>query len=182
MHQEQSKKAELILDQPKELSIPAESLSVAQAGPAKRVKSQSLPRALGEFITTYSDEDEQGQVALSRAMCPADSRLDNYVGKTIRVAGAVLKMVELDDLKNPGQTVQRVYCSIVLDNGEVIGTCSPIPVDQMASLIRQREGKTGLAPAEYEVTQHPSKPPKQPYFSMRRVAAGTQAAKKGGGK
>lgn len=160
-------------------SIPAEQLRVAAEGAPKRIKSLNLPCELGEYITSYSDDSEEDQVALSRAMCPTDSTLEPYVGKSIRVAGAMLRMVELDDLNNPGERVQRIYCAMVLDDGLVIGTCSRIPIDQMAHLIRQREGKRGMPPAEYEVKKHPSKPPKQPYYSLRRIFTPAQGKGKG---
>jgi hypothetical protein len=160
VHQKQESSGTTLLDELVE--------RVAQPKP-KRIRSLDLPTEIGDFITNYDDDSEEGQIALSRASNPADIDLKPYIGKTIKVVGAVLKCIELEDMQKPGELKKVVYASIVLDTGEIIGTASKIPVDQLSHFIRQRTGRTDLPPAEYEVRTHKSKPPKQPYFSLRRV-------------
>jgi hypothetical protein len=128
-----------------------------------------LPQDKGDLLTNYAPDNPEDQIAVSRAMAPSDANLSHYVGKIIRVAGVVMNMAEFDDLQAAGEVVEKVYASIVLDDGIVIGTTGKAVMGQLAYLIGANPQGEFKPPIPFEVRQHPSKGPKQPYYSLRRV-------------
>ena len=159
--------------QPKNLAsdnLPAPSQTAPNAV-AQKSKSLALqlPKDKGDLLTNFCGGTEQDEIDASRAMSPCDLRLDSFVGKTITVVGVVMNMAEFESQEVKGEMVERIYASIVLADGTVIGTTGKAVMGQLAYLIGQRPSGRFNPPVEFEVRTHKSPSPKQPYYSLRRV-------------
>jgi len=164
------------------LPPPSNLPAVVPVVPAKGRMVLVVPKELGDMCTNYDMTVTNDQVAVSRAMAPADARLDAYVGKTIAVVGVVMNMAEFESQESPGELTEKVYASIVLQDGTIIGTTGKAVMGQLAYLIGASKAGAFDPPVEFEVRQHKSTPPKQPYYSLRRVAAPIVAKGKGVGR
>lgn len=145
-----------------------------------KVMVLEVPRDKGDMVTNFRMDVEADQVAVSRAMSPADQRLDAYVGKTIRLVGVVLNMAEFESQEVKGEMVEKVYASLVLDDGTIVGTTGKAVMGQLAYLVGAARPGPFDPPVEFEVRRHKSAPPKQDYFSLRRTLPTPKPAEKGG--
>lgn len=147
--------------------------------PARRkgVIRLELPKDKGDLLTNFRSEVEADRVEVSRAMSPSDCNLDAYVDKTIKIIGVVINMAEFESQEVKGEMVEKCYASIVLDDGTVIGTTGKAVMGQLAYLVGAGQAGPFDPPVEFEVRRHKSTPPKQPYYSLRRVRV-VQAPKK----
>lgn len=144
-----------------------------------RVLILQVPRQKGDLLTNFSQGNEEDEIEVSRAMSPCDCNLDVYVGKTINVVGVVMNMAEFESQEIKGEMVERVYASLVLDDGTVVGTTGKAVMGQLAYLVGTRHPGKFDPPVTFEVRRHKSPPPKQDYYSLRRVLPATKALKKG---
>lgn len=128
-----------------------------------------VPKEKGDIISNFNPYDDADAVELSRAMSPSDASLEPYVGKTISVVGVVLNMAEFESDQVKGEMIERVYASIVLADGTVVGTTGKAVMGQLAFLIGSKPSGKFDPPVEYEVRSHDMPKPKKPYFSLRRV-------------
>lgn len=151
-------------------------LAVSSGGKMLRLE---LPQNKGDLLTNYRQHHPDDQVDVSRAMSPCDCNLDQYIGKTIAVVGVVLNMAEFQADDGSGELVERVYASIVLDDGKVVGTSGKAVMGQLAYLVRCNPDGPISPPAVFEVRQHPVEKPKKPYYSLRRVRGVDKADGKG---
>lgn len=149
-------------------SQPSQQLVAVPVAPAKGKLVLVIPRDKGDLVTNYRPDAEEDQIAVSRAMSPSDARLDVYVGKTIKVVGIVLNMAEFESQEVKGEMVDKVYASIVLEDGTIIGTTGKAVMGQLAYLIGAAKPGPFSPPVEFEVRSHKVPPPKQPYYSLRR--------------
>lgn len=163
---------------PRPSNLPA----VVPDGRAKGKLVLVIPRDKGDLVTNYRPEAEEDQIAVSRAMSPSDARLDVYVGKTIKVVGIVLNMAEFESQEVKGEMVEKVYASIVLEDGTIIGTTGKAVMGQLAYLIGAARPGPFSPPIEFEVRSHKVPPPKQPYYSLRRCLPAKVGGGKGGAK
>src|SRR5215471_17368476 len=145
--------------------------TVASGGGGARLIKLQLPTERGDLLTNLSTGKEADEIALSRAMAKCDTTLQPYIGKVIRIAGVVMNMAEFESQEVRGEYTEKVYASIVLDDGTVIGTTGKAVMGQLAYLIGSKPSGSFNPPVEFEVRQHPSPPPKQPYYSIRRVGS-----------
>ena len=154
---------------------------VPKVMPAQRkgVLRLELPKDKGDLVTNFRSEVEEDRVEVSRAMSPSDCNLDDYVDKTIKVIGVVLNMAEFESQEVKGEMVEKVYASIVCEDGTVIGTTGKAVMGQLAYLIGSGQSGPFCPPVEFEVRRHKSTPPKQPYYSLRRVRPTQKQPKQG---
>jgi hypothetical protein len=128
-----------------------------------------VPESKGDLVTNYRPDVEADRVEVSRCMSPSDCRLDVHVGKTIRVVGVLLNMAEFESQDVKGEMMEKVYASIALEDGTIIGTTGKAVMGQLAFLIGASKPGPFDPPVEFEVRRHKSQPPKQDYYSLRRV-------------
>lgn len=146
----------------------------------KGVIRLELPKDKGDLVTNFRAEVEADRVEVSRAMAPADCKMDIYVGKTIKIVGVVINMAEFERMDGSGEIDEKPYASIVLEDGTVIGTTGKALMGQLAYMVGAGQQGPFSPPLEFEVRRHKSTPPKQDYYSMRRVRDKQIAPKKGG--
>lgn len=147
--------------------------------PASKLMTLQVPREKGDLVTNFRYDHAEDAVSISRAMSPCDNNLDVHVGKAIRIVGVVLNMAEFESQEVKGEMVERVYASIVLDDGSIVGTTGKAVMGQLAFLVGSSAPGPISPPAEYEVRRHKSQPPKQDYYSLRRILPVKVMPKKG---
>lgn len=159
---------------------PPSSLSADALGVRRnRTMALVMPREKGDLVTNFQPGSEDDEIDLSRAMSPVDEGLLPHVGKIISVVGVVMIMTEFESDKIPGEMIERNYASLVLADDTIIGTTGVVVMKELAALLMMRSPGRFDPPVCFEVRQIPSAPPKQPYFSLRRVKAQAKATKKG---
>lgn len=147
--------------------MPSQSAAVPEK-PRLGLMTLQLPESKTDLVSNYRFGNPEDEVAISRAMAPCDATLQPYVGKTINVVGVVLNMATFDVPDSPGETIDKVYASIVLEDGTIVGTSGKAVMGQLAFLCGSAKGGPIGPPAEFEVRSHKSKHP-TPYYSLRRV-------------
>lgn len=160
-------------------AMPPDQLQQLPTPRQSRTLALEVPKEKGDLLTNYRLENADDEVNVSRAMSPCDKNLDAYVGQVIAVVGVVLNMAEFESQDVKGEMIEKVYASLVLDDGTIVGTTGKAVMGQLAYLVKARPGGAFSPPAMFEVRQHKTAPPKQPYYSLRRVAL-AKAEKKGG--
>lgn len=138
-----------------------------------------VPRNKGDLLTNFQAGVEADEIQVSRAMSPCDCNLDRYLGKTIAVVGVVMNMTEFESTEVAGEFEDRIYASIILADGTIVGTTGKAVMGQLGYIIGTRLPGPFDPPIEFEVREHKSPPPKRPYYSLRRVAALPKSTKKG---
>lgn len=161
---------------------PPMELAVVAARPSKVMLRLEMPAVKGDLLTNFRPHEEADQIAVSRAMSPADHTLAEYIGQKIRIVGVVINMAEFESQEIKGEYVEKPYASIVLDDGKVIGTTGKACMGQLSYFVGCNKNGPADPPWEYEVRTHKVAPPKQPYYSLRRVLPADFAKKKGVGK
>jgi hypothetical protein len=161
------------------LTTTSPSLPALASAAGRKVMRLELPAEKGDLLTNYRPDVDADQIDVSRAMAPCDCNMDVYVGKTIRVSGIVMNMAEFESQEVKGEIVEKVYASIVLDDGTVIGTSGKAVMGQLAYLIGTAKNGPFVPPVEFEVRTHKVSPPKKPYYSIRRVKPAQGESRKG---
>jgi hypothetical protein len=178
MDSQQQEKVTTALAAVEPLNSPANLPATTQPR-GKLVFRLQLPQDKGDLVTNYRPDVEDDRVEVSRAMSPCDNNLDVHVGKTIRVVGVLLNMAEFESQEVKGETTEKVYASIVLEDGTIIGTTGKAVMGQLCFLIGASAPGPFNPPVEFEVRSHKVAPPKKPYYSLRRVRPSQRQGKKG---
>lgn len=144
---------------------------------AKTNLAATTPTQRGELVTNLRADDEGERVLVSRLMSPVDDRLMAYVGKTIEVSAVVMSLTEFESLSSPGEMVDKVYATIQLADGKIIGTTSNAVITQLAFLVGSNKRGAWEPPVKLEVRSHQSKKGLT-YISVRQELPAKKATAK----